>query len=382
MDKMPASDNSPAEENGGKQSPLAQSDEQVLSEVSRRSRRGFLVSGVAAAAGYGFWRWLQQQPQADGLSAPLRKALEFNGRVGRALFNRNSLAPEYDLSRAVPEFRRNGDIGLAEIDPAMWRLQLVGAANPRSFSQYNPDVTSWTYGLDSGDDSSNSGDSSNSADTSDSSDNGSDAPDTKSGKAKTSGSKTGDAKPRAGSKPGAPPKVHEAGAKGAATEPKPEAVTPGPAAMPGLLLTMDDIRKLPHVEMVTEFKCVEGWSEIVHWGGARLRDFVAAYPPPGGDGRPVDLAAGNEMAQYVGFDTPDGEYYTGIEPEAALHPQSLLAYELNGKLLTADHGAPLRLVTPLKYGIKQLKQIGRITYSEARPHDYWHEQGYDYYVGH
>jgi DMSO/TMAO reductase YedYZ molybdopterin-dependent catalytic subunit len=73
--------------------------------------------------------------------------------------------------------------------------------------------------------------------------------------------------------------------------------------------------------------------------------------------------------------------YVGIEREVALHRQTLLAYELNGQPLTPDHGAPLRLVTPLKYGIKQLKQIGRMAYTDTEPHDYWHEQGYDYYAG-
>ena len=370
MDKMPPATDRPAvsekllrDQDRGE--PAQLSDAQVREQIQRRSRRGFIVSGAAAAAGYGFWRWLQQQPQVDGLSAPLRKALEFNGRVGRALFNRQALAPEYDLSRAVPEFRRNGDIGLAEIDPQKWRLQLVGLANASSHPRYSPDVSSWSYGLDSGDEDS---DAESPADKAPGGDAKGGAADTRSPDTKSS----------------PPPKApHEADAKGPAVTPKPADSTPADApAIPGLLLTMDDIRKLPHVEMVTEFKCVEGWSEIVHWGGARLRDFVAAYPPPAPDGRPFDVAAGNGMRQFVGFDTPDGEYYVGIEPEAALHPQSLLAYELNGKPLTPDHGAPLRLVTPLKYGIKQLKQIGRITYSEARPHDYWHEQGYDYYVGH
>ena len=358
MDKMPPATDQ-REKDQPEQDRRSPSDELVRAEVHRRSRRGFIVSGAVAAAGYGFWRWLQQQPQVDNLSAPLRKAFDFNSRVGRALFNRQALAPEYDLSRAVPDFRRNGDIGLAEIEPPKWRLQLVGLANANSYPQYSPDVSSWSYGLDSGDDNSDS-------ESSDAQAPG--APDTKKPDMKSSGPQ---------------PKAPEAGAKDAAVTPKPADVAPGDApAIPGLLLTMDDIRKLPHIEMVTEFKCVEGWSEIVHWGGARLRDFVAAYPPPGRDGRPLDTVAMNEMRQFVGFDTPDGEYYIGIEPEAALHPQSLLAYELNGQPLTPDHGAPLRLVTPLKYGIKQLKQIGRITYSEARPHDYWHEQGYDYYVGH
>lgn len=141
-----------------------------------------------------------------------------------------------------------------------------------------------------------------------------------------------------------------------------------PSGVAGLLLGMADVKKLPHVEMVTEFMCIEGWSEIVYWGGARLRDFVAAFPPTG-------------LPEYIGFETPDGQYYVGIELEVALHPQTLLAYELNGQSLTPDHGAPLRLVTPLKYGIKQLKQIGRMTYTQTRSRDFWHEQGYDYYAG-
>jgi DMSO/TMAO reductase YedYZ molybdopterin-dependent catalytic subunit len=154
------------------------------------------------------------------------------------------------------------------------------------------------------------------------------------------------------------------------------------AAVPGLLLTMADVRKLPHIEMVTEFKCIEGWSEIVYWGGARLRDFLAAFPAQKGCGVQFDsMERATRFPRYVGFDTPDGQYYVGIEREVALHPQTLLAYELNGQPLTPDHGAPLRLVTPLKYGIKQLKQIGRMTYTDTQPHDYWHEQGYDYYAG-
>jgi DMSO/TMAO reductase YedYZ molybdopterin-dependent catalytic subunit len=179
------------------------------------------------------------------------------------------------------------------------------------------------------------------------------------------------------------PTMHEDDSKGDAVRMKPiEIPERAHAAVPGLLLTMSDVKKLPHVEMVTEFKCIEGWSEIVYWGGARLRDFLAAYPPLNGGRNQSDskeLSSG--IPKYVGFETPDGQYYIGIEREVALHPQTLLAYELNGQPLTPDHGAPLRLVTPLKYGIKQLKQIGRIVYADGRPHDYWHEQGYDYYAG-
>lgn len=143
---------------------------------------------------------------------------------------------------------------------------------------------------------------------------------------------------------------------------------------PGLLLTMDDIRQLPHVEMVTQMKCIEGWSEIVHWGGVRMVDFIRAYKPA--------RAARGSSPRYVGLETPDGEYYVGLDLPSAMHPQTLLCYAINGQPLEPEHGAPLRLVTPLKYGIKHLKQIGKISFTDVRPKDYWAEQGYDWYAGH
>ena len=136
----------------------------------------------------------------------------------------------------------------------------------------------------------------------------------------------------------------------------------------GLLLTLDDIKRLPRVEMTTELKCIEGWSIIVNWVGARFSDFVAAYQP--------------QFTKYVGIVTPDEGYYVGWDMPSILHPQTLLAYEMNGAPLTMEHGAPLRLVSTVKYGIKQIKRIGRIEFTDARPPDFWAEQGYDWYSGH
>ncbi len=323
-------------------------DREILARLRTKSRRGFLVGGVAAAAGLGFWRWLNTRAEVSGIAAPFRKALEFNAKLGRLLFQNGILAPEFSPADAVKDFRRNGDVGLAKIELKDWRLQLVGAANGSSHPRFVDNVAAWTYGLDPADLADGDG-----------TDDESDTP------------------PEA-------EKVHEDGAKGSAVKPESmEMPQSPPAKMPGLLLTMEDVHRLPLVEMVTEFKCVEGWSEVVHWGGVRLRDLLAAFPPATRSGRPFDASTRpDDIPEYVGFETPDGEYFVGIEREVALHPQTLLAYEINGTALSADHGAPLRLVTPLKYGIKQLKQIGRITYSETRPHDYWHERGYDYYVGH
>ena len=148
--------------------------------------------------------------------------------------------------------------------------------------------------------------------------------------------------------------------------------------------TLAQLKALPRTEMTTELKCIEGWSVIVHWAGVRLSDFLAQYPLATRSGQPIaDLRQPPaDAAQFVGLVTPDENYYVGLEMYAALHPQTLLAYELNGQPLTLAHGAPLRLVTPLKYGVKHLKRIGTIAFTDQRPADYWAELGYDWSGGH
>ncbi len=126
---------------------------------------------------------------------------------------------------------------------------------------------------------------------------------------------------------------------------------------------------LPQRDMVIEHKCIEGWSSIVHWGGARFSDFHELYADQVGD------------VPYVGFETPDGQYYVGWDMPSALHPQTMLALRQGTEPLAQDHGAPLRLATPNKYGIKTLKRIGVIRYTHERPADYWAERSYDWYAG-
>ena len=148
-----------------------------------------------------------------------------------------------------------------------------------------------------------------------------------------------------------------------------------------LLLTMDDIRALPKHELIYDFKCVEGWSQIQHWGGARLSDFMTKYKLGTKSGDAPDPDNPDDLFKHVGMETPDKGYYVGIDMESALHPQTLLAYELNGQPINNQHGAPVRLIIPVKYGVKNLKRIGRIFFSDTRPRDFWTERGYDYYVG-
>lgn len=150
-----------------------------------------------------------------------------------------------------------------------------------------------------------------------------------------------------------------------------------------LTLTLEDIKALPRVEMITELKCIEGWSVIVHWTGARFSDFAARYLPNTIDGSVPDVANRPEkLVPYVSLTTPDNGYFVGWDMPSILHPQTLLAYEMNGEPLLPVHGAPLRLASPTKYGIKLIKRIGRIDFTAERPRDYWAESGYDWYSGH
>lgn len=152
---------------------------------------------------------------------------------------------------------------------------------------------------------------------------------------------------------------------------------------PAVRLSLDEIKAFPKFDMTVQLKCIEGWADVVNWGGTRFRDFLLKYPPPTKSGQPIDLEHRlDDLPQYVGLVTPSGEYYVGIDMASAVHPQTLLCYEMNGEALPLDHGAPLRLAIPIKYGIKNLQRIGTITYTDVRPADYWAERGYDYYAGH
>jgi DMSO/TMAO reductase YedYZ molybdopterin-dependent catalytic subunit len=137
-----------------------------------------------------------------------------------------------------------------------------------------------------------------------------------------------------------------------------------------LTLGIEDIKKLPKTEIVFDFKCIEGWDQVTHWGGVRMIDFVKAYG-----------LEGQTSKAYVGMRTPDAGYFVGVDMKSAMHPQTILAYEMNGTALPKIQGAPLRLIIPVKYGIKHIKRIGTIFFSEKPPRDYWAEEGYDYFAG-
>jgi hypothetical protein len=145
-----------------------------------------------------------------------------------------------------------------------------------------------------------------------------------------------------------------------------------------LHLSIEDITALPKKEITFDFKCIEGWSQVTNWGGVSFYDFLIHYRLGTHSGRAPDPSHPEDMYKYVGLMTPDSSYYVGIDMKSIMHPQTILTYEMNDSILPMDQGYPLRLIIPIKYGIKSLKRIGYIYFSDTRPRDYWFERGYDY----
>lgn len=153
-------------------------------------------------------------------------------------------------------------------------------------------------------------------------------------------------------------------------------------------LTAADIQSLVtrcggRQDQVTRLVCVEGWSMIAGWGGLRFADFLDAYPPmPGAKWARLDSAVNLDS------DGNPDPYYVSIDLPTARHPQALLATHQNDadrKIvpLTVEHGAPLRLIVPMKLGLKNIKAITKITYLAEEPKDYWSDEGrgYSHYDG-
>ena len=247
---------------------LTLSDEEARRVMRDKTRRSFLVGGIAALGAIGAYEWVTHAPLEDEVPWPQRRVLDANGRLSEAYLSDKHLMATYPPDK-VGGVKPNGNFGMEQpLELGTWKLQVTA--------------------------------------------------------------------------PGLEPKV----------------------------LTLGDVKQLPKTEIITRFNCIEGWSGIAHWGGPRFSEFTKNFFGPG-----------RAVPAYVYMATPDGEYYVGLDIKSALHPQTLLAYEQNGKPLEARRGAPLRLAIPVKYGIKNIKRIGLIQYTDKRPSDYWADDGYDWFAG-
>jgi DMSO/TMAO reductase YedYZ molybdopterin-dependent catalytic subunit len=130
------------------------------------------------------------------------------------------------------------------------------------------------------------------------------------------------------------------------------------------------IQALPKVNQNTRHICVEGWDAIGAFGGAHVSDFL-------------NLVGANRSAHFLELECAD-DYYESLDMASALHPQSLLCYEMYGQPLDRGHGAPLRLQIPTKLGYKQAKYLETIRVTNVLKPDkrgYWEDQGYSWFGG-
>jgi hypothetical protein len=328
----------------------AESDS-VLARSRRHTRRSFMAASLAAVAGYRLYRWLDTLPSVNWQPEGYRKAFELNAKISQAVFHDRALSPTYSLSKAE-NLRVNGVYGLKMmLQPASYRLQLVGSSATPAHPQYVPDVTAWQYIY---------------FPEKSAEDQGHDV------KTPPASARTSEKMAPAGMIDQVRKDEDRSVRMPRGREEAGESYSTLPVGTPGLLLRMEELLELPRYELVTQFKCIEGWSQIVHWAGVRMVDFMEVYPPATIDGR---------EPRFVYMETPDGDYYTGYDLDACRHPQTLLVTEMMGAPLTQYHGAPLRLHMPIKYGYKQIKRIGLISYTNDKPDDYWTKLGYDWYAG-
>lgn len=248
-------------------------EEELKRDLKRKTRRGFLLGGLAAVGTVGAYKAVRLSHPDNDVPWPQRRVLDFNRKLWGSYVENTHLTPTYPAS-AIGYLKPNGEYGLDD--------------EPDDQGKY-PD---WD-GL--------------------------------------------------------------------------QLETPGGSP---LTLQLKDIQSLPRQEMITKFCCIEGWSVVQKWTGARFSDFTQKYLPPGA-----------ALTDYVYMATDGEDYFVGLDIKSAMHPQTLLAWEQNDKPLVYEHGAPLRLVIPVKYGIKNIKRIALIRYTNQRPQDYWYERGYDWFAG-
>ncbi len=148
-----------------------------------------------------------------------------------------------------------------------------------------------------------------------------------------------------------------------------------------LSLSLDELKALPSRTQITRHDCVEGWSAIGGWTGVQL-------------GLLLKSAGLLPQARYIVFHCadnlgggPGGMYYETIDLKDAVHPQTILAYAMNGQALPVPHGAPLRLRLERQLGYKMAKYVMGVEAVTSYAHlgsgrgGFWEDRGYQWYAG-
>jgi len=155
-----------------------------------------------------------------------------------------------------------------------------------------------------------------------------------------------------------------------------------------LSLSLADLRRLPRRTQITRHDCVEGWSAIGMWTGVPLGLLLKAASLKVNARYAVLRCADNLTGEpSKGGEQSPGQYYESIDLRDAFHPQTIIAYALNGKALDVAHGAPLRLRVERQLGYKQAKYVQSIEITDSFAGiaggrgGYWEDRGYEWYAG-
>ncbi|HEY0672294.1 MAG TPA: molybdopterin-dependent oxidoreductase [Longimicrobiales bacterium] len=133
-------------------------------------------------------------------------------------------------------------------------------------------------------------------------------------------------------------------------------------------LTLAELEQLPRRTQRVNHYCVEGWTAVATWSGVLLSQLARLVQP-------------TSDAAYVDFQSFDSGYHESWDIDSALHPQTLIAYGMDGRYLGAAHGAPARLHSPVKLGYKNTKYLTRIVFLPRRNGGYWSDRGYEWFAG-
>ena len=131
--------------------------------------------------------------------------------------------------------------------------------------------------------------------------------------------------------------------------------------------TLERLRALPQTSQITRHICIEGWSAIGDWRGVPFKTFL-------------ERIGADTTAKYVGFKCAD-RYYSSLDMQTALHPQTQLTLDFGAEPLPTRYGYPLKLRVPTKLGFKNPKHIAAVFVTNTNPGGYWEDQGYNWFSG-
>jgi DMSO/TMAO reductase YedYZ molybdopterin-dependent catalytic subunit len=140
-----------------------------------------------------------------------------------------------------------------------------------------------------------------------------------------------------------------------------------------LTLSLEDLMKMPVTEYRIEHHCVEGWSAIATWTGTRLSEIAKRA-----GAKDVDFV------EFRSFDIPKGwhrGYWSSWDRDSAMHPQTLVAWGMNGRPLAPEYGAPVKVYSAIKLGYKNVKYLTEINFLDQETGGYWENSGYEWFGG-